>query len=452
MAEPTAPQTNGGAIAAEIRWFERLLDTRFRIHGGELEDCDILAAVPPPPIGAGLPHGSAIAAAGLAPAERLVQILALLPHVRPQALDPLLIKNQESDRRFTEFGGADIAGRSGFQPTRETALFLLAGEDMDRRLEAEALFAPEAALAAHRILQEPDEPAAPGPWLPLALTEEWIARLTTGRAGRPRLGGDFPAQRLDTAYDRQDLVLAEEAEREIENMLEWVRHETVLMDEWGLGRHIGPGYRALFHGPPGTGKTVTTAVLGKMLGLPVYRVDLSRLVSKWIGETEKNLGALFDAASEGGMILFFDEADALFGKRGDTETANDRHANQQVSYLLQRIEEAPGLVILATNLRGNIDAAFARRFQAMVHFPMPDAEARLRLWRAAFAAPRDALVDGIDLPAVAREHTLSGGAIVNVLRACCVGAVRDGPPRPIGGDALRTAIAREMAKSGRLAA
>src|SRR6185436_16547972 len=105
------------------------------------------------------------------------------------------------------------------------------------------------------------------------------------------------------------------------------------------------------------------AVIGKMLGLPVYRVDLSRVVSKYIGETEKNLAALFDHAGDGDMILFFDEADALFGKRGETRTANDRHANQQIAYLLQRIEDCPGLVILASNLQANIDQAFARRFQ-----------------------------------------------------------------------------------------
>ena len=129
---------------------------------------------------------------------------------------------------------------------------------------------------------------------------------------------------------------------ELDDLVTWVENERLLMEDWGLARHLKPGYRALFHGPPGTGKTVTAAVIGKRLGLPVYRVDLSRVVSKWIGETEKNLAALFDHAADGDMILFFDEADALFGKRGDDPSANDRHANQQIAYLLQRIEDCPG--------------------------------------------------------------------------------------------------------------
>ncbi|HEY7809682.1 MAG TPA: ATP-binding protein [Allosphingosinicella sp.] len=439
--------TNGAAIEAEIAWFTALLDLRFRIHGGEGEDGDVLALLPPQNLPAGSFYADAIGAAGLGAAERLVLILAALPHLRPQALDPLLIENQSAGRRFTEFGGADAAGRSGFRATRETALFLLAGEDMDRRLEAQALFAPDAPLQARGILEVADQPGEAGPWLPLAISARWVARLTTGAAVAPGFGPAFPAQRLDTPYERKDLVLTEEVAEEIDDIVAWVRHERALMEDWGLGRHVKPGYRALFHGPPGTGKTMTAAVLGKTLGLPVYRVDLSRVVSKWIGETEKNLGALFDGAAEGGMILFFDEADALFGKRGDTRSANDRHANQQISYLLQRIEESPGVVILASNLKDNIDAAFARRFQAMIHFPVPGFAARLELWRAAFAHVPGERLDQIEFAALARAHELSGGAIVNVLRHVCTRAAEAG--RAIATSDIKAGVARELSKEGR---
>lgn len=441
-----AAVTNGGVIEAEIAWFTRLLDLRFRIHGGEVEEGDVLAVVPPPVLEPGTPYADAVAKAAIGGGERLVLILALLPHLRPQALDPLLIRNQSADRRFTEFGGADAAGRSGFRPTRETALFLLAGEDMDRRLEAQALIAPEAPLQARGILDVPDEPGEAGPWLPLAVSQRWLGRLTTGAASAPRFGPAFPAQRLETPYERQDLVLPEEVAEEIDDIIAWVRHERTLMEDWGLARHVKPGYRALFHGPPGTGKTMTAAVLGKALGLPVYRVDLSRVVSKWIGETEKNLAALFDRAAEGDMVLFFDEADALFGKRGDTRSANDRHANQQISYLLQRIEESPGLVILASNLKGNIDAAFARRFQAMIHFPLPDQNARLRLWQAAFAGVAALNRSELDFLELARTYELSGGSVVNVLRLACVRAAARGTP--VCGADLVEGIARELRKEG----
>ena len=416
----SAPQvTNGAAIEAEIGWFTALLDRRFRIHGGELEDEDILAGVPPPRLAATTPYGEA--ARTLSPGERLVLILAMLPLIRPQALDPLLIPNSQAGRPFTEFGGGPAGDRSGFRPTRETALFLIAGEDMDRRLLAMGLFDPDSPLQACRIL---DLPSEPGPWAPLVVNPGWLGRLTTGRKTMPRFGPDFPAQEISTAYEWDDLVLPEEVREEIEDLVAWVENEAKLMDEWGLSKHLKPGYRALFHGPPGTGKTVTAAVLGKKLGRPVYRVDLSRVSSKWIGETEKNLAALFDHAAEGDMILFFDEADALFGKRGETKSANDRHSNQQIAYLLQRIEDCPGLVILATNLRGNIDRAFLRRFQAAVHFSMPDGEARLKLWRAAFAGLPAAQSSDLDFSLLAREHQLTGGSIVNVLRHSCVGAAR----------------------------
>jgi len=449
-AEAGRPATNGAAIEAEIDWFTRLLDLRFRIHGGELKDGDIIALAPPPGLARGVAYPDGVAAAGLGAAERLVLILALLPHLRPQALDPLLIKNHSADRRFTEFGGADPGGRSGFRPTRETALFLLAGEDIDRRLAAQALFAPEAPLQARRILDQPDEPGEAGPWLPLTASERWIGRLTTGAATAPRFCAAFPAQLLETPYERKDLVLPAEADEEIDDIIAWVRHERVLMDDWGLKKHLKPGYRALFHGPPGTGKTVTAAVLGKELGVPVFRVDLSRVVSKWIGETEKNLAALFDQAAEGDMILFFDEADALFGKRGDTRTANDRHANQQIAYLLQRIEDCPGVVILASNLKGNIDEAFARRFQAMAYFPMPDAEARRTLWRLCFEKDGKALPleKGVDLDRLAREHEVTGGSIVNVLRHAGIRAAKSGGK--VSARDLSEGLRRELRKEGRV--
>ena len=440
--------SNGALIEAEIAWFTRLLELRFRIHGGEIAEADVLALEPPPPLApADLPYAAAVDAAGLSAAERLVVILAALPHLRPQSLDPLLIPNQAAERRFTEFGGVTGGAHSGFTPTRETALFLLAGESMDLRLRHMRLFQPDAPLQRLRILDEPSDGSEPGRSSALDLSRIWLGRLTAGAKAPPHFGPAFPAQRLATDYGWDDLVLPDEVREEIEDILAWVKHEKLLMEGWGLAKHLKPGYRALFHGPPGTGKTVTAAVLGKELRLPVYRVDLSRVVSKWIGETEKNLAALFDQAADGDMILFFDEADALFGKRGDTRSANDRHANQQIAYLLQRIEDCPGVVILASNLKGNIDEAFARRFQAMVYFPMPDAAARLKLWQGAFAGLPADRTGGLDLAALARSHELSGGSIVNVLRQVCTRAADSG--RSIGQGDMRAAAARELLKEGR---
>jgi hypothetical protein len=244
--------TNGAVIEAEIAWFRETVDLRLDLHAREA-DGDLLASVPVPDLGdLPVPYADGVREAGLTPAERLVLMLALLPHLRPQALDHFLIQNDASKRRFTEFGGAEGGTQHGFRPTRETALFLLAGENMDRRFAAMQLFAPEAPLQARRILETPEEPGEAGPWAPLTVSQRWIARLTTGTAAAPRFGPLFPAQLLETPYALKDVVVGQAVREDLDDLLAWVRNEKLLMDDWGLRKHLKPGYRALFHGPPGT--------------------------------------------------------------------------------------------------------------------------------------------------------------------------------------------------------
>jgi SpoVK/Ycf46/Vps4 family AAA+-type ATPase len=172
------------------------------------------------------------------------------------------------------------------------------------------------------------------------------------------------------------------------------------------------------------------------------------VVSKYVGETEKNLGAVFDQAARHDWILFFDEADALFGKRTQAAGSNDRYANQEVAYLLQRVEDFPGIVLLASNLKGNIDEAFARRFQSMIYFPLPGVDERLRLWHKAFAHT-GRLAPEVDLGRIAREFELSGGAISNVLRSASLTALRRGAGL-VGHQDLEQGIRRELRKEGRI--
>lgn len=181
----------------------------------------------------------------------------------------------------------------------------------------------------------------------------------------------IPVERITTELEWEDLVLPDQAMKDLEEIVVWTRHRQTVQEDWRLKRRLKPGFCSFFYGPPGTGKTLAAALLGKKTGLEVYRVDMSRVVSKYIGETEKNLASLFDQAEKSNWILFFDEADSLFGKRTEVSDAHDRYANQELAYLLQRIEDYPGIVILASNLNASIDKAFARRFQSVIHFPLP---------------------------------------------------------------------------------
>lgn len=183
-------------------------------------------------------------------------------------------------------------------------------------------------------------------------------------------GLELPVQRMTTPYEWEDVALDRSVREQIEGLAERVKEMRA------QGSLAKTGVRALFSGASGTGKTLAASLLGKATGLPVYRIDLAAVVSKWIGETEKNLASLFDSAEREDWILYFDEADALFGKRTEAHNANDRAANQQVSYLLQRIEDFPGIVILATNLGSHLDEAFARRLQSIIRFHLPDADER----------------------------------------------------------------------------
>jgi SpoVK/Ycf46/Vps4 family AAA+-type ATPase len=211
---------------------------------------------------------------------------------------------------------------------------------------------------------------------------------------------------------------------------------------------LRPGHRALFHGPPGTGKTLAASLLGRISGREVYRVDLSTVVSKYIGETEKNLAGLFETAQNRDWILFFDEADALFGKRTNVKDAHDRYANQEVSYLLQRVEDYDGLAVLATNLRANMDEAFLGRFDTVVRFSLPTEAERKRIWLAAM--PRDpAPADREAFAAALARFELSGRAIVGALQFAALAALDAGSPVLRYGDAA-LGVQREMEKEGRV--
>lgn len=234
------------------------------------------------------------------------------------------------------------------------------------------------------------------------------------------------AKRVTVRQSWKDLVLPEDLMDAINELIARIRQRTRVFEEWELAAKVGKGLgtSALFSGPPGTGKTMVAALVARELGLEVYQVDLAKVVSKWIGESEKNLAALFDAAEAGHAILLFDEADALFGKRTELRSSNDRYANLETNYLLQRLETFSGICILTSNHESNIDPAFQRRFSLHLRFDLPEIEERVRLWRAMLttgtAAP---LAPNLSFESLARRYELSGGSIRNAaLRAAFLAA------------------------------
>ena len=448
IADFFAITANATALQLELDWLEAVIAARFQLYFEQEGPYSTVEEIDAPDLTEGdSAYARLVREHGLDNYERLMLIMALAPHIRPQVLDFFYTRNSTYERQFTEFGGIRDNNRGGFLPTIETLLFLVAGADLIRRIRLQTHLFHESLLTQFNIIQVgpagPNEPETCGS---LTISDEYRALLTTGESNRPDYSTDFPASRVTTSLDWDDLIIDFQIMEEVQEIKTWIDNSDSILKNTQLKKFLKPGYRALFYGPPGTGKTLTAGLLGKSTGLDVYRIDLSMIVSKYIGETEKNLGRVFDLAERRRWILFFDEADALFSKRTETTSSNDRHANQEVAFLLQRMENFPGVIVLATNLKDNIDDAFARRFQSMIYFPAPNATKRAQLWRQAFAGSVE--VDPkVDFDKLAERFAITGAIIMNVLRSCVMLAVKR--QRPVSQDDIITSLKREFHKEGK---
>ena len=415
---------NAQCLNQELAWFEEVLSVRLHLHFKNETPYQSIAEVIPPDISSD-PSPYAQKVKDYRFEERFTLVLALVPHLKPQLLDVLYTKKETHDRGYTEFGGVQANAHKGFIPTGETLVFILAGEDLSKRFRLMSMFDTSHFFYQQNIvsLKGGQNDRGEPQWSHvLTLSQEYLALFTTGEKYKPSYSSDFPAKAITTSLVWEDLVLEDHLKEELNDISLWIQHSDTLMKGWGLQKQLKRGYRALFYGPPGTGKTLAASLMGKQLGLEVYCVDLSLIVSKYIGETEKNLAKVFDQAEKRQWVLFFDEADALFGKRTATSSSNDRHANQEIAYLLQRIEDYDGIIILASNLKGNLDEAFLRRFQSMLYFSLPNEDQRYQLWVQAFKPPIQ-LEEKVDFYHIAQKYPISGGAIANVLRYCAIKAI-----------------------------
>ena len=341
---------------------------------------------------------------------------------------PLLLEAESasaSQRHELWMSSLDGVAPDRFDPAAVTAAFRLDPEQIVR-----------AAQAAARAVAALDRPMT-------------VADVSAAARAQNAAGLDRLARRLQPRVGWDDLVLPSFVEDQLRELTARVRHRETVMGEWGVGHSTGggTGISALFAGDSGTGKTMSAEVVAGDLGFELYVIDLSTVVDKYIGETEKNLDRIFAEADRVNGVLLFDEADALFGRRSEVKDARDRYANVEVAYLLQRMESFDGLAILTTNLRANVDEAFVRRLDAIVDFPMPEEDDRRRLWTRNLPAtvPQE---PGIDFDFLARRFKLAGGDIRNICVSGAYLAAASG--RPVGMADLIRATEREYRKLGRL--
>jgi hypothetical protein len=379
-------------------------------------------------------------------------------------VDAVTDRGAHAVRAFAEAGSTVVlSGARPWDPTWShdvpLAIEATMGDDAERRrlwfdaLEDHALLDadPVAATQHFRLAPQQIDRAGRAARVNSRATQQPLSSvdLCAGARAQNGAGLDRLARRIEPRAGWDDLVLPPAVSVQLRELVVRVRQRDHVMDDWGMGAASskGRGIKALFAGDSGTGKTMSAEVVARALGLDLYVIDLSTVVDKFVGETEKNLDRIFGEADRINGVLLFDEADALFGKRSEVKDAQDRYANVEVAYLLQRMELFEGLAILTTNLRSNLDEAFSRRLDALVDFPLPDDADRMRLWRLNFTgkAPR---ADDIDFAFLAGAFKLSGGSIRNiVLGAAYLAAEQD---QPIAMADLIRATAREYRKLGHL--
>ena len=433
------PPTAGNVNPVEFQYLVNII--RYRLCKSLNSSCDWAEPVIPDTGSWSVYIRSFIGQYQLDEDSSLLLLIGLTPHLYPHLFDDA-IGDMLDGRNFPKMGGTNGKNFRGFLPTGETAIFILAGEDQGRRTAVQQLFSADHLFAEKKVLWLESLPDGEPPFHGrIIMSNDYIDILTSGKHLTPHFSINFPAKMIRTSLSWDDLVINDELKEQIAELKSWLQYHGQLATEWGMGDRFKKGYLAMFYGPSGTGKTFTAGLLGKEVGKDVYKIDLSMVISKYIGETEKNLELLFARAEDKGWILFFDEADALFGKRTNVKEAHDKYANQEVSYLLQRIEDYNGMVILATNMKNNIDEAFMRRFNAILKFSLPETEERVKIWKIAF--PKNAKFfkkyvpvtqgaegnyysekrEEVDIPETVKKYQLTGGSIINVVHYASIKAM-----------------------------
>jgi hypothetical protein len=439
-------QNETNTLTDWLEWFKKIVNQQIS-SGGSCELNELLTPNPEPDIPAFKedPLHTIFLENGLNASQKIIVLLSIAPYYIPDYLNYL----GADQRKFQLLSLSRGQINGALIPTVETAVFILAGYKPVNRHDYLSYFFGNAFLIRNALIEIPSvSQYDPITSLRLLPGEKVMTELLSEGPDAPQFISTFPAEKLHTEYQWEDLVLPYDTREQINEVREWVEFEKIIKEKELKQTKFKYGCKSLFHGPPGTGKTLTAALLGKRTGKKVYRIDLSAVVSKYIGETEKNLSQVFDRAADEDWILFFDEADALFGKRGKTNNAHDRYANQEVSYLLQRFETYEGLSILASNYIDNIDTAFYRRFDSIVQFKKPEYEERLQLWKN-FLPEGYEFEPEVDIEEIAYSVEVTGASIYNIMRRSYMKAVLRGENLIRGQDMLDS-LKKEKRKEGKI--
>lgn len=387
--------------------------------------------------------GDYISGKELAHQEVVILLMALLPRLDPALLKRIYLELPGSV--LFDFCSTNDSGRL-FYPTIQAAQYVLGGDSISERLKALDYFGPDSVLSKEELIVFVGSAHENRQ---INVHEEAFNKIMFGSELLPKMSNDFPAEQILTRRSWEDLILPQTTLQELKSIEAWYNSSRILMEDWNMQTKLKPGFRVLFHGEPGTGKTLAASLLGKYTQRPVFRVDVSMLVSKYIGETEKQLAKLFNKAENKNWILFFDEADAIFGKRTSVKDAHDKYANQEVSYLLQRIETFSGLIILASNFKNNMDKAFTRRFHSCIQFNNPKNEERLRIWQQNLPEPLQ--LEDIDLEQIAQRYELTGSNIMNVIQDVSLKTIAlKEPGYKVSLDMLLDSIKKEYVKEDKI--
>ena len=408
-----ASKLNAYTFNNEVEWLNKKIDQRLDLFF-ENKNSDVRDVAPPEIEHDPSNYANFIKTYCTDEVERIILVMALVNYFKPELYDRFLIKNKGLGKNFTEFGGKTSEKTENiFVPTLRTVGFILFGDQTPDYFRLHFYFEDNHFFKSQNsvLLNIQNQSFLDATFI---LGQEFLQKVTSGNDFKPNYSSDFPANRIYTDLDWRDLVLENYIFDEMDIIDTWLKNKEQIVLDKLLSKKINRGYKCLFHGPPGTGKTLSATLLGKKNNLDVYRVDLSQVVSKYIGETEKNLASIFDIAENKNWILFFDEAESLFSKRTAVSDSKDKFANQETAYLLQRVENYNGLIILATNLKPNIDLAFSRRLQSVINFPMPNYPQRKELWVNALSGISDLTEDEIDN--IAKSYKISGGSIKNVIQ------------------------------------